>query len=511
MIKSSVCALAATILVAGLSPAPDTKAASAAPRPEPTLVAESLVPPGSARHSLRLKDKEIVYTARWAEAVLKDEMGTAQATISATSYVREGVGDRTTRPVIFLFNGGPGASSSPLHFDAFGPRLRSREGTGSTRIKDNPHSPIDVADLVFIDPVGTGFSRPLREGGGEPYWSVDGDARAALTLIREWLRENERSNAPVIVVGQSYGGLRLARMAKDMHELNVVGLVLISPVTDRSANAVTQGNDLPYIFSLPSMATTAWFHGRSGDPGVTASEVWEKARAFAQGEYASALQEGAALPERRRKRMAEKIARLIGLPTAVIESEKLRVDTQLFLETLLADENKIVGRLDTRVTAEKAAEPDRSGRPPAANDPALGLGESNVIKAPWAAEYFREELDVETGRDYYSLTLDVNFSWNWRPEETGPQAYFNLTPNIAALMEKKPRLRVLLASGYYDLATPMLAQRYALTHGGLPLDRVEMAAFEGGHSPYENEKDRAALSARLRDMAYRAAAQADAN
>ena len=478
--------LLALISVAPTAPAVAQKAIAA-----PTPIADSLVAKATTNHGIRIGDKEIRYEATWSEVALKDESGVPQATISATSYVRDGP-SKANRPVMFLFNGGPGASSSPLHFSAFGPRRRDpRDASGAAPMLDNEACLIDVADLVFIDPVGTGFSRELKEGGGKSYWGLSGDARSVLALIRDWLRENKRTKSPVFIAGESYGGMRLALMAKDLSDLTIAGLILISPVTDMTANASATGNDLPFIFDLPSMAVAAWTYRKPADDLRKVEDVWEAARAYAQGDYAVALQQGSALPAEVRARIAEELSRLIGLPAATIEAANLRVDTQDFLETLLADQNKIVGRLDTRVAASKPERPINPDRPAAANDPSLGLGRTNVIKSDSAAAYYRDELNVETTRDYYSLTLDVNFNWNWRDEASGigPSTvfYLNATPNIAALMKEKPKLRVMLASGYFDLATPVLGQRYALLHGGLPLDRLEMVALASSHSPYDDD------------------------
>lgn len=181
------------------------------------------------------------------------------------------------------------------------------------------------------------------------------------------------------------------------------------------------------------------------------------------------------------------MAALIGLPVEAISAANLRIETQSFLEKLLAGDGLIVGRLDTRVTAPKPDPAKAPQRPPGANDPALGLGASNVIKSEPIKAYMDRELSVHTARDYLSLTLDVNFRWNWRGEGNSPQFYFNQTQNIAAVMAKQPRMRVLLLGGYYDLAVPLLAPRYALSHAGVPLDRVDMHAVVAPHSAFQGD------------------------
>lgn len=450
-----------------------------------TPIANELVAAATARKSAKIDGTLVRYRARWAETVLTDASSVPQATISATSYVREDVRNQATRPVLFLFNGGPGASSSPLHFSAFGPRrLGERDAKGNRAFVDNGESLLNVADLVFVDPVGTGFSRELRQGGGKDYWSPSGDAKAVLSLIRDWLRDNQRTGSPVFVAGESYGGYRLATMAKDMKDLNVQGLILISPLLDPGGN----GGDLAYIFELPTLAVAAWYHKKRPDDARTVEQVWEDARAFAQGDYVVALQQGSALPAADRDRIAARMAALIGLPADQIAKANLRIDSQIFLETLLP--GQIVGRLDVRVTAPKPEKPINPNRPAAANDPALGLGRTNVIKSEPIAAYLRDEIGVRTTRDYYSLTLDVNFNWDWRSPSRLPEKSRDATPNIAGLMQAKPQLRVLLLGGYYDLATPVLGPRYAITHGGVPLDRVDMVTLAAGHSPFEGDANR---------------------
>lgn len=475
----------------------------------PTEVVDTLVEPASARRSIALGGRRIDYRASWSETVLKDAAGVPQATISATSYVREDVQDRAARPVMVFFNGGPGASSSPLHFEAFGPRKRpSRSAGPDAAMTDNPASPIDVADLLFVDPVGTGFSRELRAGGGKPYWSTTGDPASVLALIRDWLRANGRDHSPLIVIGQSYGGTRAALMAKDMADLNVAALVLVAPVLDYSAGAGAPGNDNPQVFNLPTMAVAAWHHGKVARDDRDVATVWEQAREFAQGEYLRALALGNRLPQAEAERLAARIAALTGLPAADVLAANLRIDSQTFLESLLASENRVVGRLDTRVAAAKPEKPLNPDRPAAANDPSLGLGRSNVIRSPLLARYFREEIGVRTTRDYFGLTLDVNFNFDWTATLAGPPAsprfWFTTTPNLAKLLGEQPRARLLVVAGYYDLAVPLLSVQHALSHAGLPEDRVELLALPGSHSPYDDPASHERLAAKLRALATEA-------
>jgi carboxypeptidase C (cathepsin A) len=444
------------------------------------------IPPVTTHHHAVVGGQGLDYEATFAEQVLTDKSGKPQATISGTAYVRTGVTNRSARPVTFAFNGGPGASSSPLHFSAFGPRLVERRSRGeSPSIRDNPQSLIDITDLVFIDPVGTGFSRVLEGGDGQRYWSVDGDAKAVLGFIREWLKRNGRTASPVYIAGESYGGTRLAEMLGDADDINLAGLIFISPAL---AN-LSDESDLGYALALPSMAVAAVQNGKVDAQGRSVEAVFEEARAFAMSDYLLALVEGSRLPDSERDKIAERMSALIGLPARFIADKKLRVDAETFRKTLREKDGLVVGRLDTRVTAPiPKRTPDR---PSAANDPALGLGASNVIVSDAIGAYMRNELRVPTAEPYISLTLDVNFKWTW-PRTRGLEAP-SYTANISKIMADKPKLRLLLIGGYYDLAVPVLAPRYALDHAWLPKDRVRMVALETGHSAFEGDEGRIAM------------------
>ena len=485
----------ATVTAAAIDTPVPAAAQPTAPSPD-MICDEPLIGPVSTRHEIRIAGARLVYTATFAETPFYDDSGKPQATISSTAYVLEHVRDRSHRPVLFLFNGGPGASSSPLHFNAFGPRQLTdeRDAAGRRKLADNPYSLLDAADLVFVDPVGTGFSRERPGVHSGAYWSVEGDAAAVLQLIRKWLADNVRSDSPLFIAGESYGGFRLATMLKHAEDLPIAGLILISPLLDASGASAAPGNDLPYIFDLPSMAVAAWEHNKVDRVGRTIDQVYAEAERFAQSEYAVALQQGSLLPAPERDALAGRIALLIGLPAQTIAAANLRIDSQAFLEKLLAAEGRIVGRLDTRITAPNPDPAKLPNRPAGANDPALGLGASNVVKSEPIKAYMERELGVHTARDYLSLTLDVNFRWNWQSEGTSPHFYVNPTPNIAKAMIKEPRMRVLLVGGYYDMAVPLLGPRYALTHAGAPLERLTLQALVAPHSAFQGDANLAAGS-----------------
>ena len=468
-----------------------------------TLPSHALDAPAEGRpHILQLASGPVPYRATWAATVLKDGTGVEQATISSISYVRTDISNAGPRPVIFAFNGGPGASSSPLHTGILGPRRQIQGADGKRTFVDNPDTLLDVADLVMIDPVGTGFNRELTPGGKQAYLNAQADAKATELLVRAWLSERGRTNSPVYIVGESYGGYRLALMSKSMTDMNIAGLVMVSPAFDLTTVSGLgpvingQGNDLPYIFDLPTMAVTAWRHGKVQSKARTASEVFEEARAFAQGDFAAALQLGTELPPVRRDKIAQRMSDLIGIDPAAISKFNLRVPTQEYRELLLP--GKVIGRVDSRAAAPKPDAPLVAGRGKAADDPALGMGKSNVIKAPALAEYLRNATGYQPAGDYISLSLELTMAWDWRArtpkfEDTFAQ---QASPALLSFMEAKPQARLLMISGYYDFATTALAQRYSLTHLGLSPDRYTIEVYAAGHTVYEDSREETAASLR---------------
>ncbi|MFI9838323.1 hypothetical protein ACIHFD_14885 [Nonomuraea sp. NPDC051941] len=434
------------------------------------------------------------YTTRWESSVLAGADGVPDALISGTSYVVPGSG---RRPVVFLFNGGPGASSSPLHMSAFGPQRFETvpAETGRRRIVvPNPLSIIDVADLVFVDPVGTGFSRVLREGGAAPYMTVHGDVAAMRHFIRDWLARHDRRDCPVYLVGESYGGHRLATLCAEVGDIDVAGLVFVSPLLDATASTPAPGNDLPHVLELPTMAVAAWAHGRASAGAPDAATVFDRAQEFAQSRFLTALHLGSALPQDERAAVAERVAELIGLPVGQVLAADLRVGSEDFLRTLLADRDELVGRLDTRVTGPMPPPPE-DDRPLAADDPAFGIGRSNVILSEELADYLRREAGATDEGTYVSLSLELNFAFDWRGEHPKADFYRNPTKHVAQLLRERPGIRVLVTGGYFDLATPLAASTHAIRHAGVPASNVHVLPLVAGHSLGDGESLETAVSA----------------
>ena len=431
------------------------------------------------------------YVVHWDSFALEITSDDHATTISGTSYLCQSCEAGAARPVMFLFNGGPGASSSPLHF-ALGPRSRPEKGVGADGLfPENPDTLLRAADLVFIDPVETGFSRASDPDGKSPYLSIDGDAEAVSTYIHAWLAEHDRENAPVFITGQSYGGFRLANMMPLMGDVKVAGLVLVSPMLDASGSE----SDLGYVFALPTMAATAWRLGKSHLEADSEGEAWNVAREFAETEYLVALQQGDLLSAQTAEDMAAKLAAMTGLAKQDILTSKLRIDTQMFLENVMADQGMLVSRLNTAIV-RPLKKPENPDRPAAANDPSLGLGSSNKIIAEDIASYLEQATGLAGLDGYRSLNLDANFAWDWSSQNSG-LFYTNGAPLLGDFLQDHDNVSLLVFGGYRDLATPLLATQYALSHAGLPEDRVDLIKMPTGHSPFDEVGGRARFSNRI--------------
>ncbi|WP_374598008.1 hypothetical protein [Sphingosinicella sp.] len=466
---------------AGLLLALPAAAASAEPscKVHPTVAtAETLILPTGDLH----------YEAGWTQLAIKNGRGVPQGTISATTYRLRNTGDNP-RPIIFGFNGGPGASASGLNFGLFGPKLKVFDN-GQPKLIDNVDTLLGEADLVMIDTPGSGFNCELRRGGNEYFYTAPSDARAVETFIRKWLSDNGRTGSPIFIVGESYGGYRLAVMASSLVGLNVKGAILISPALDLTDQPGSSGTpDNHYIFAFPVMAAAAAYHGRTDMGGKTISEIFVAARTFAEKPLLTALHLGSRLPETERDRLAQDMSELIGLPAERIKTSNLRIDPQYFLDKLLAD--RVVGRTDTRISGPARKDALIAGRSRAADDPALGIGDSNIMADTLTGDYLRS-LGVKIDRPYIGLNLNMNLNLDWafgsrKIEDT---VRLNPTPRLGDLFKMQPSFRLLLVSGYYDMTTPVLAQQYALTHAGLPADRMQFLTLPGPHAVHADRETR---------------------
>ncbi|MAP95672.1 MAG: hypothetical protein CMK07_12050 [Ponticaulis sp.] len=436
------------------------------------------------KQGVTITSGELAYQMHWDSLILDKNEGDASTTISGTSYLLE---CECERPVVFLFNGGPGASSSPLHF-ALGPKSRA-----DGKFEDNSVTLLDTGDLVFIDPVETGFSRSGNPDGTSPYLSIDRDAEAVARFIKAWLSEHDRDGDKVFIVGQSYGGYRLTQLLPHVEELNIGGLFMVSPML----NAAVTSSDLGNVFNLPTFAATAWRVGKSDIEAETEDEAWDVAREFAETDYLIALQKGDAIEPDLAEETAEKLAAMTGLSIQSVLDADLRINIQYFLENVLAEENKLVSRLNTGNIVDKAP-PANADRPAAANDPSLGLGRSNKIISQDIADYLLAGTGAACDDGYRSLNLDANFAWNWKGEGRSYSPALTGLPQLAAFLKDHPDTKLLVFGGYRDLAIALLGLDYQLSHAGLPPEQVTLMPMLGGHSPFDEPDVKPAFADAIR-------------
>ncbi|MBZ0156917.1 MAG: peptidase S10 [Alphaproteobacteria bacterium] len=442
------------------------------------------------RHSLILEGRTVEYTATAGFLQIGEKAGSPKANIFFIAYEREGHGSKRNRPVTFVFNGGPGASSLWLHLGAAGPRriARSYEGTllpPPYYLIDNEYTWLGMTDLVFIDPVGTGYSRAAAGENPEQFYGVREDTRSVGEFIRLYVSKYGRWLSPKIIAGESYGTTRavaLAHHLHDAHGMDINALVLISSVLNFQAIMTNPGNDLPYAIFLPSYTAAASHHGKTSfDSGVSLPGVLQEVEKWALREYLPALAQGDALPAEERRRVREKLAFYTGLSETLIENNNLRISAPQFLSNLLQEENCSPGLLDSRYT--------NVGRTDALfyHDPSF-YGTLGAFAATMN-DYVRSELQYESDLSPYEyLSKRVNALWNWG---SALQGYITVTDTLQDLLWKNPHLKVFIASGYYDLNTPYFSAVYNINHlwlGPKLRENVTLAFYEAGHQMYTDRK-----------------------
>lgn len=452
----------------------------------------------------------MAYDAVVEEFILPTPQGKPGASVYTMSYLARPSRGRAAadpaRPVLFAFNGGPGSASLWLHLGLLGPERidfddpAHPQTTPPFHTTANADSPLDVADIVMIDPPGTGYSRILPDGNPALYYGVEADAQATVAVMEQWLRRHQRLNAPRYILSESYGTVRAAVVARllaggptqtgRMNGLSLNGVILLGQALDMT-RAGSPGDDRPALGLLPSLAATACHFGK-GPAGCTPEGQAQAARDFIDAGYLAALHAGARLPAARRDAVAQGLAALTGIAPEAILARDLRLSGADFAALLLADGDRRLGLYDARFTLPRGG----AGHDPVADDPAMGQYVPGFVAA-WDS-YARTRLGITLDWPYTAIAFrEVNGAWDYGMGPGIPPQR-NFATDLAAAMNRNPALRVLVGTGLYDLVTPLGTAEDTLAHAGVALDAVQFRTYRAGHMAYLGQESRRALAADLR-------------
>ncbi len=433
-------------------------------------------------HEIKLNGKALAYKASTGMMPIKNSVGEAEAGLFFVAYTVEGT---PNRPLCIAFNGGPGAGSLWLHLGAIGPRRIRMNDDGSMppppfKMEDNQGTWLDKCDLVFVDPVGTGFSRATRIETARKFNGFTGDIDSVGEFIRLYLARNNRFSSPIFLAGESYGTTRAAGLSGALAARGIAlnGVILISSILNFQTARFTKGNDLPFPLFLPTYTATAWYHQKidpmyQKDLKSTLIEV----RKFAEGEYASALMKGDRLTQAEREVIATKLSKFTGLSQSFLLRNDLRIEIQRFTKELRRNDGLTVGRLDSRLTGTDGD----AGAVSPEFDPS-----NAAILGPYTHamnQYAREDLQYKTDSTYFALGGGI-LAWDY----SSAQNQFADTSNALRIaFDRNPYMKVFVANGYYDLATPFFATEYTFAHMGLAArhhQNITMKEYEAGHMMY---------------------------
>jgi len=447
------------------------------------------------QHSASIGGHAIKYTATAGTLIIRDDKGQPQASVFYVAYTvdsgRVDSDKAEKRPVTFLYNGGPGSSSVWLHMGSFAPvriETASPEATAPApyHLVPNSDSLLDKTDLVFIDAVGTGYSRPLGKATGKDFWGVDQDISAFSRAIQRYVSINKRWNSPKFLYGESYGTTRSAALVDALQNdgMSFNGVVLMSSILNYGIRL--PGYDEIYIGYLPSYAAAAWYHNKLANKPADLKAFLEQVRTFARGPYAAALAQGQNLPDDQRDAVARQLAAYTGLSVPFIEEANLRIDLGRFRKELLRDQRLTLGRYDSRFTG---MDPDAAGETP--DYDASDSGISGAFVSAFH-DYLDGQLKYHSDLDYRPTFGDISKDWDWKHKAADqrrplPTAY--VAGDLAHAMRTNPGLKVLSVNGYYDFATPFFITEYDLAHMNLdPTLRgnLQFLYYPSGHMIYLN-------------------------
>jgi carboxypeptidase C (cathepsin A) len=483
-------ALAAILLAAAGAPAlalaadPTAVAISAA---KPTVVTE---------HEGVFNGETIRYRAIVESTDAPKQDGAPGARVVSISYVAETGGDTNERPVLFVFNGGPIAASIWLHMGAVGPKRVAvpddlAADPATFALADNPYSPLDAADLVFFDPAGTGFSDVLPGAKLDDYFSVAADGQQLTAFIVAWLTKHDRLDAPIYLLGESYGTMRAAEAAAQLAELPeplpADGVFLMGQAVNIIEYAQRKRNIISYAVSLPTLAAIAFEHGKGSPKGRDLEKyVWD-AWDYGRTDYLTALFQGDAIGPKERARVAKRLEEYSGIPASYYEANMLRITKEQFRVELLKDQNLLIGRNDGRYAAPITEEGGRA-------DP------FSVVMPAFQrlfTQYLTEDLKVDNAAAYnpFNFTAGID-GWDWGAKT--PFSDWPYVERIGKAFDANPDFHVVIGNGYHDTQTTIGAAEYAATQSGWPKDRVRTSYYPGGHMAYTIEKSAKAFGEDIR-------------
>jgi carboxypeptidase C (cathepsin A) len=458
--------------------------------------------PSVTQHSLSLGGQKVNYTATAGHLALLNDKGESSAMFFYIAYTKDNLANPAERPVTFVFNGGPGSSSVWLHMGALGPKrvVMNDDGTAAGPpylLADNDYSWLDKTDLVFIDPVQTGFSRPAEEVDKKDFTGYTEDIQSVGDFIHKYVSLNKRWASPKFLAGESYGTTRAAGLSgylQDRHGMYLNGIVLISAVMNFQTLRESSGNDLPYVMFLPSFAATAYHHNKVDTVKFPDfMSFLEEVEAFAETEYNTALMKGDRLSREERAALAKRMSTYLGVSEEFIERNNLRINTMLFTKELLRKEEYTVGRFDSTIKGRDKT----SGGTTFDFDPSYNL---SIFGAYTMAinDHLSRNLKFENPDMVYEILTGKVQPWNYGPAQN---QYLDNSVTLQSAIHKNPKLRVLVLNGYYDLATPYFATEYTIAHMFLAPEyrnNVVMKYYHGGHMMYTFPREIKAMTEDVR-------------
>jgi len=446
----------------------------------------------------RFGGQSLDYTTVAGDTFVRGKDGEPIAAFFSMAYLKQDVDNPADRPLTFVFNGGPGSASMWLHMGVFGPKRidissdPEDDGAPPYRTVDNPDTILDATDLVFIDPIGTGFSRTLNEEDPKDHWGVKEDAVSVASFIRQWIDDNNRWNSPKFIAGESYGTVRAAMVADRLtnnHNIGLNGIVLISAVLDYQNSRIQDGSIMSYVSFLPSYAATAWYHNKLPNKPENLEAFLQEVRDFARTDYAAALIEGNRISLEREAAMIERLHVYTGLKKTYLKAANMRIHVRRFFKELMRDEGKVVGRLDSRYLGE---EPDAAGEFYMGDPFAYASGNAFTVAIN---DHLKNFMGVTLENREYNTSASGEKRWRWNWNIWGKRVpnggrIVNVIPNLGKAMRRNKDMHVLVTSGYYDFATPFFGAENALAEMDILKDRVHYSYYEAGHMMYVHKPSR---------------------